>query len=292
MQLNVFHQTKYRFSKPLIDVIQLLRLSPLSCTSQSVLHWRIDVDCDARLREARDGYGNITNMLYVSRPVTELAITATGRIITEDRNGVVQGIPGDLPYEVFLRSTPLTQVDAALSELAREVAGREGTALGKLHFLNQALHQRMTFDGASTDSSTTAADAFANKRGVCQDFAHVFIAVARQAGLPARYVSGHLYRRDGDQRQSASHAWVEASVDELGWVAFDPSNGICADDAYVRIAIGLDYSEAAPVAGVRRGGGTEEMSVDVQVSSVTRRSQSQSQWQSGGGSQSQSQTQA
>ena len=82
MRLAVQHRTRYRFSRPVTDIIQALRLTPQSCLSQTVLEWRIDVDCDARLRESRDGYGNIVHMLYVNAPVTELAITATGRVIT------------------------------------------------------------------------------------------------------------------------------------------------------------------------------------------------------------------
>lgn len=85
-------------------------------------------------------------------------------------------------------------------------------------------------------------------------------------GTPARYVSGHLFRRDGQEQQPAAHAWTEAHVAGFGWVGFDPANGICADDAYVRVATGLDYSGAAPLSGARTGGGEENLSVDVRVS--------------------------
>lgn len=275
MRLNVFHRTRYVFTRPLTDVIQLLRLTPSSCLTQTVLEWRIDVDCDARLRESRDGYGNIVHMLYVNRPVTELAITAAGRVITENRAGVVEGLPNDLPRDVFLRPTALTLPDEALRALGVGLGG-EG-ALAKMHALNAALFAGMIFCADSTTAATPAAKAYAERRGVCQDFAHIFIAVARTIGIPARYVSGHLFRRDGNGAQSASHAWAEAWVDDLGWVAFDPTNGICADDAYIRIAAGLDYGEAAPVVGARRGGGDEQMTVEVQVGRTARRSQTQSQ---------------
>ncbi len=292
MQLSVHHETVYRFSKPLEGVIQLLRLTPLSCISQNVLDWRIDVGCDARLRESRDGYGNVTHMLYVDQPVDLLTLSATGRVLTEDTAGVVQGLPGDLPSPVFLRPTPLTQPDDALQDLAAAAVLKGGTDLEKLHRLNSAIHGRMKFDTASSHSATTAAEAYAARRGVCQDFAHIFIAVARMAGLPARYVSGHMFRGPDEPGQDAGHAWGEAWVPDLGWVAFDPGSGLCADDRYVRVAHGLDYREAAPIVGERRGGGTEEMSVKVQVSEIVRRSQSQSQSQAGpGGSQAQSQSQ-
>ena len=292
MRLDLLHRTRYAFTRPLTDVVQLLRLTPTSCLTQTVLDWRIDVDCDARLRESRDGYGNLIHMLYVNQPVTSLAITASGRVITENRSGVVQGLPGDLPPEVFLRSTELTAPGDALNGLAADVAADREHVLASLHDLNAAIHRRMTFDAGATEATTPAADAYAKGRGVCQDFAHIFIAVARAAGVPARYVSGHLFRRDGAVDQPAGHAWAEAWVPDLGWVAFDPTHGLCADEAYVRIAGGLDYRDSAPLAGARRGGGTEDMTVEVQVSRGASRSQRQSQRQSGGGAQSQSQSQS
>ena len=114
-----------------------------------------------------------------------------------------------------------------------------------------ALNREMTFDTDPTQSATTAAEAFALRRGVCQDLTHIFIAAARQLGIPARYVGGHFYRADGVTAQEAGHAWAEAYVEHLGWVGFDPTNGIGTTDAHVRVAIGLDYLGAAPVRGTR-----------------------------------------
>lgn len=290
MRLGVNYTTSYRYSEPTDGVIQLLRLTPLSYSSQTVLDWRVDVDCDAKVRQGSDGYGNVTHMLYLDQKVQALNVSVTGRVLTQDRAGVVQGLPGDLPPDVFLRSTLLTHSDDALRELGSALEHQGGTELEKLHRLTHAIHLRMEFDAARTVAGTTAAEAFAVRRGVCQDFAHIFIAVARQLNIPARYISGHLFRRDGQAHQPAAHAWAEAWVGGLGWVAFDPANGICADEAYIRVATGLDYREAAPVAGARRGGGTEELSVDVHVRQIESRSQSQSQ-SSTGGHQSQSQQQ-
>ena len=115
----------------------------------------------------------------------------------------------------------------------------------------------MAFDTNPTGTTTTAAQAFALKRGVCQDLSHIFIAAARSLGVPARYIGGHFHRGDGVIEQEAGHAWAEAFVPDLGWVAFDPTNGISATDAHVRVAVGLDYLGAAPVRGSRQGGGAE-----------------------------------
>ncbi len=149
-----------------------------------------------------------------------------------------------------------------------------------LHALNVTLKEQLTFDVQATGAYTPADQSYAQRRGVCQDFTHIFIAVARSMGVPARYVSGHLFRRDGRAEQQAGHAWAEAWVPALGWVAFDPTHGVCADDAYVRVAHGLDYSDAAPIAGARHGGGDEMMSVEVVVGERPLRSQQRSQAQS------------
>jgi transglutaminase-like putative cysteine protease len=277
MQLAVRHVTTYCYSRPARGIIQLLRATPASFAGQNVLDWRIDVDCDARLREGRDGYGNLTHMLYVDKPVSRLSVSVNGRVLTEDRAGVVQGLPHDLPPQVFGRATPLTQAGPAIVALARSIDAGPDLALGRLHNLNHRLYETMRFDTEATQADTSAEQAAAAGHGVCQDFAHMFIASARLLGVPARYVSGHLFRRDGAHAQEASHAWAEAWVGDLGWVAFDPTNGISADDAYVRVACGLDYRDAAPVAGARSGGGAEDLTVEVAVSETQAQAQSQSQ---------------
>jgi transglutaminase-like putative cysteine protease len=275
MRLHIRHSTFYRYAEPVRSVIQLLRVTPASFTGQTVLDWRVDVDCDARIREGRDGYGNIIHMLYVDRPVRDLGISVTGRVLTDDEMGMVRGLPIDLPPQVFCRQTPLTEPGESLAGFAEEAWNAGTVTLDRLHFMSSALHQRMRFDTRATEVETLAEEALAAGHGVCQDFAHIFIGAARRLGIPARYVSGHLFRRDGAVLQEAAHAWVEAWVEDLGWVAFDPTNGKCADDAYVRIACGLDYRDAAPIAGARRGGGAEELVVEVAV-------REQSQWQTQG----------
>jgi transglutaminase-like putative cysteine protease len=123
----------------------------------------------------------------------------------------------------------------------------------------------MEYDTAPTYATTTAAEAFALKRGVCQDLTHIFIAAARSLNVPARYVGGYFRRDDGVVAQDAGHAWAEAFVPGLGWVAFDAANGMCATDAHVRVAVGLDFLGAAPVRGMRYGGAGEKLAVSVHV---------------------------
>lgn len=281
MQLNVHYTTTYRYEQPPRRIIQLLRVTPASFTGQAVLDWRIDVDCDAKLREDRDGYGNIVHRLYIDRPIRSLAVTVAGRVLTEDKAGIVQGLPHDLPPIVFLRNTSLTESGPAIDRMAEWLQSGDDPALDKLHRLAMRLHDDMRFDTDATGVETRAESALAEGHGVCQDFSHIFIAAARRAGIPARYISGHLFRRDGEHVQEAAHAWAEAYVEGLGWTAFDPVNGISADDAYIRVACGLDYKDAAPVAGARAGGGAEDLSVEVRVSEATSgAAQAQAQFQS------------
>ncbi len=135
--------------------------------------------------------------------------------------------------------------------------------LDLMHRLMDGIRDRLRFDADTTGPGTSASEAFALRHGVCQDFAHIFIAAARHLGFPSRYVSGYMLHNDGRREHEAGHAWAEALVADLGWVGFDPTNGICPTEAYVRVAIGLDYLGAAPVRGARYGGDGETLSVRV-----------------------------
>ena len=178
---------------------------------------------------------------------------------------------------VFLRETPLTRPDAAIADFARSIAG--GPPLSRMHALMAALKAEVAFEVGATSAAHTAAESFAQRRGVCQDHAQIFIAAARQLGVPARYVSGHLSRQDGQHDQEAAHAWAEAWVEDLGWVGFDPANGICPTEHYVRVAVGLDALGATPIRGTSYGGGQESLTVALHVRPVQ---QTQQQLQSRG----------
>ncbi len=129
----------------------------------------------------------------------------------------------------------------------------------------ETLHKEVKFDTSSTQSDTTAAEAMKNRHGVCQDFSHIFISVSRLLGQPTRYVTGYLAMEETGEIAEAHHAWVEAEVAGLGWVGFDPANGVSPDEKYVRLACGLDATTAAPIRGVRRGYGNESLEVSVSV---------------------------
>lgn len=265
MRIRIDQETRYHYDAPVRAVSQMLRLTPRPHDGQHIVRWRVDVDVDGRLRATEDAFGNTMHFLAADGPLETMTLTVTGEVETTDTVGVITGLPEPLAPEVFLRDTPLTEPNGELCAFARDTVRGTDDRLEQLHRLLGAIHADVTYDTRSTTVATSAAEAFAQKRGVCQDLSHIFIASARHVGIPARYVSGHLARSDGLIEQEATHAWAEALVDGLGWVGFDVTNAACPGERHVRIACGFDYLSAAPVRGSRIGGGTERLSVRLAV---------------------------
>jgi transglutaminase-like putative cysteine protease len=256
-------------------VTPLLRLTPRNHEGQYVVNWSIEISEDCLLHQHEDAFGNITHSFTAEGPFDQLAITVGGEVEMQDTHGLVRGAVEYFPPALYLRETDLTHADAAIIEFAESTRAsvEPGNTLALLHELLNGLNREITFDTNPTQAATTAAEAFKLRRGVCQDLTHVFIAAARQLGIPARYIGGHFYRGDGVTSQEAGHAWVEAYVDNLGWIGFDPANGISTTDAHVRVAAGLDYLGASPVRGTRFGGSGETLKVAVHVDQARQQSQ-------------------
>jgi transglutaminase-like putative cysteine protease len=264
MRLNIRHETTYRYATPAARAIEVLRLTPRGHDGQYVVNWRIDIDRDCRLDQTADPFGNTMHNFTVEGPLDSLSIVAGGTVETTDTSGVLNGQVERFPPVVFLRETALTAADDRIRAFAQEVAAAtRPDRLTLMHAIMAGIRARMRFKIDATDTGTSAVEAFALGHGVCQDFAHVFIAVARHLGIPARYAGGYLLRPEIEQ--SAGHAWAEALIEGLGWVGFDPTNGVCPTDAYVRVAAGLDYLGAAPVRGVIFGGTGEKLDVRVSI---------------------------
>ncbi|HTQ83232.1 MAG TPA: transglutaminase family protein [Pseudolabrys sp.] len=274
MRIRISHATTYHYDAPPKTVTQMLRLTPRNHNSLYVVNWRIDLSQDCELHQHEDAFGNFTHSFTADGPFRQLSIAVDGEVDTQDTSGVVTGTVERFPPALFLRETELTQPDSAIIDFAEATrAGGGGDTLSLLHDLLREVHREIAYDADPTHAATTAAEAFKMRCGVCQDLTHIYIAAARQLGIPARYVGGHFYRDDGVTAQDAGHAWAEAHIDGLGWVGFDPANKICATDAHVRVAVGLDYFGAAPVRGTRFGGSGETMTVAVQVAQARQQSQ-------------------
>lgn len=273
MRIRIDYETRYAYARAARFIVQSLRLTPRSTEGQQVRDWRIETDVDTRLRRSEDAFGNIVHTLYTENPTQALTIRVTGEVSTVDTGGVLRSGPERLSPLVYLRDTPLTHADAALRAFAEQVG--EGDDLTRLHQLMSLIHGSVAFMVGATTATHTAADAFAQRQGVCQDHAQIFIACARRLGIPARYVSGHLNRTDGLIDQDAAHAWAEAWVEGLGWVGFDAANGIAPTENYVRVASGLDALGASPIRGTSYGGGQETMTVALRVRQMQQNQQQQ-----------------
>jgi transglutaminase-like putative cysteine protease len=271
MRLRVAHSSVYLYDPPATSVIQVLRLTPRNHDGQYVEHWRIDVTPDVRLAAHEDAFGNISHVFTADGPLERLRVEVVGEAETQNTDGIVRGTVERFPPSLFLRDTALTQADLAVREFAAGIRAERGDdVLAQLHGLLDRLYQDTAQDtahdkpvgnGGATVPFATAAQTFAAKRGTAADLAQLFIGAAHCLDIPARYVSGYCRRANSD----AGHAWAEAYVPGLGWVAFDPANGLCPTEGHVRVAIALDVLGAAPVRGTRSGPGNETAAVAITV---------------------------
>jgi transglutaminase-like putative cysteine protease len=274
MRIHIVHETAYQYETPASSAIEILRLTPRNHDGQYIVRWRIELDHDCRLDPFEDAYGNLAHAFTVDGPVNKLTIRVEGEVETQDTNGIVRGSTERFPPSLFLRTTQLTTADAAIMQFADSAMEQQKRdPLKTMHELVARIYEGFVFDADPNTPAMSAAECMALKRGVCQDYAQVFVACARHLKIPARYVSGYFHRVDGVTQQEAGHAWAEAYLPKLGWVAFDPANGISATDQHVRVAAALDSRGAAPVRGLRFGGTGEKLSVAVEVEQSQRQAQ-------------------
>ena len=262
MRLKISHRTEYRYDAPVSYALQRLRLVPRGGPTQKVLSW--DVTVSGAKEEVRflDHFENDTRLLSILGDTQSITIEAAGEVETYNTAGVFGEHRGFAPLWLFQHETALTTAGDGVRELADSIA--PGSDLDRLHRLMAAVEQRVVYTAGATHAGTTAEEALKLGSGVCQDHAHVFAAAARRMGFPARYVSGYLMMNETID-QAASHAWAEAHVPMLGWVAFDASNGISPDERYVRMATGRDFRDATPVSGIRLGWAEEQLAVVITV---------------------------
>jgi transglutaminase-like putative cysteine protease len=265
MLLTVDHVTRYSYDQPVRGVVQSHRLTPSVYEGQRVLDWEVTVTDGVRGGGFRDGAGDWVQGWTVAGPVTEILVTVRGTVATTDTAGMLTGYRESLRPECYLRATRPTEADAGLTALAEAaMVGADGP-LEAAHRLSRAVEAAIAYRPGVTHAHTTAAEALALGEGVCQDHAHALIAVARARGLPARYVSGYLHSGADGAAHEAAHAWAEVWIDGLGWIGFDPANGCCPDDRYIRLGSGLDAQDASPIRGIARGPGVERLDVTVAV---------------------------
>jgi transglutaminase-like putative cysteine protease len=264
MQLHIRHETCYRYEHAVKYSIQSLRLTPRRDAGQRSLSWRIVAP--GRRVEQTDAHGNITHLLTYEEPHREVSIIVSGVVDTAGSVNPVLANEGPLAPLAYLAPTPLTRVDARIREFSAQSFAGAGPLPERLERLAADLHAAIRYQSGVTSVSDDAATVLARGEGVCQDHAHLFIACCRAAGVPARYVSGYFHTGDGGE--IATHAWADAWLGgDRGWLSLDLTHRTLAGEEHCRLAVGRDYLDAAPVRGVRQGGGGESMQVGVVVAS-------------------------
>lgn len=277
MKLQIQHTTTYRYSQPLLYTVQTLHLWPVSSACQAVESW--DLRVPGALYRQPDIEGNrVHSFSRLARPeqaLHELRITAQGVVSTR---GVAEFTDPDgaPPPGLYRRPTPLAEPHPrmalwAVQTLPALMAARargEAPSVADLLALTNAVADKVRYRKGETGVDTTALEAFDWELGVCQDQAHVMVAVCRSIGLPARYVSGYFHA--ADEPELASHAWVDVCLDEgqRRWISLDVTHRCPTDERHVRLAAASDYAACLPVRGLRRGGGEEQMSVQVRISAL------------------------
>jgi transglutaminase-like putative cysteine protease len=258
MLLNIQHETRYVYEYPIHYSLQHLRLTPRQDSNQRTLDWQIFVKGNKHLQI--DGHGNIGHWLTLEQPTQEILITVKGTIQTT-KYFCFQETNQFAPF-LYLTSTPLTHFNDEIRDFTQQKINNFKD-LDALKALMNGIADRMQFESGSSHVHDTALQAFERQRGVCQDYAHLFVACCRSVGISARYVSGYFFT--GDDGHIASHAWADAWLESFGWVSCDATHRTFTNESYCRLAVGRDYLEACPVRGVRQGGGLEQMYVHVQV---------------------------
>ncbi|MBV8032498.1 MAG: transglutaminase family protein [Betaproteobacteria bacterium] len=297
MRLHVVHETSYAYSSPVVLSHQLLHLTPRALPWQSCESHRIELEPAAgEVAERADYYGNRTVHALVAVPHDSLTVRARSEVLVKPRAAAALGMPRVAWEAVRARLAPIggqAPVEAAefayesphverLRELAdyavKSFTARRGMLEASLD-LARRIHRDFKFDRTATSVSTPIRQVLKERRGVCQDFAHLMIGCLRSIGLAARYVSGYILTTPPPGRPrlvgaDASHAWIsvwcgKGAEGEGGWVDIDPTNNCIVDDSHVTLAWGRDFADVTPMRGVILGGGSQQLAVRVTVRPAT-----------------------
>jgi transglutaminase-like putative cysteine protease len=287
MKFEVSHKTHYTYSSPVVQSQHLVHMSPRQRQRQATRHHSLIVEPAPVVRyEGSDAFGNPVVILEIEVPHKELILHARSTIevmppttvpLSEstawdrlDDGLSSQGQGLDLDVIQFRCASRLTTANLDIADYASASFAAGRPILESAADLNRRIFTDFRFDPTATDISTPIAHVFRQRRGVCQDFAHLTLACLRAMRIPSRYVSGYIMTRPPPgqpklQGADASHAWVSVWSPEAGWVDFDPTNGLIVSDEHITIAHGRDYDDVSPISGVLLGGGEHTVAVGVDV---------------------------
>jgi transglutaminase-like putative cysteine protease len=276
------HHTRYRYSRPVSQSVMEVRMHPRSEGSQRCFTFQLSVSPRARIFSFRDHVGNMVHHFDIPGNHKQLTIIADSLVDVEAPlplpdlldPGAWEELDNMIAHDDYwdmLMPSEFARPSPELDELAREfgVQRRDGRdPLELMRYLNSSLYRSLSYAKESTNVDSPIEDALRSRQGVCQDFAHIMIALVRNLRVPCRYVSGYMHHgSDNSDRSSegATHAWVEALLPGLGWVGFDPTNDLIAAGRHIRTAIGRDYADVPPTMGTMQGKAATELQVRVRV---------------------------
>lgn len=267
-RITVVHTTAFTYTDPIAESVMEVRLEPVADLGQRLLDFTLSVTPRVAADRYVDGFGNAVHHFTIQAPHSRLTVTA--RSVVETMAETPAGDPeeGLAPLDLLLFRPPVIDVTGVrrLAQRYRAPAGAPASSVaGALDALALGISRDFVYDTKSTDVSTAVDRVLELKAGVCQDFAHLFIAVLRAMDVPARYVSGYIHGGGPGTLRGASHAWAEAWLPGLGWVGYDATHPIRTGPHHVRVAVGRDYRDAAPTRGVYVGAAQSKMSVMVRT---------------------------
>lgn len=285
-KLRVLHTTKYTYDKPVQRSVHKLHLCPINDWDQRVLAHTLTIKPEVSTLEFEDVFGNWATTFELNDPYTELSLIADSIVELHDtdpfafaKKKIHPSFPLVwMPWEQamlapYLRplELPDTQIQELFDYAMSFVQKNDGDLMETLFAINLTLFREYKYVPGSTNLQTTPYDVFVNKQGVCQDFANLFICLARLLNIPARYTCGYIYTGNvGETRASsdATHAWVQLYIPSIGWKGFDPTNGVLPETGHIRVGYGRHYRDVTPTAGTLFSPAQETMSIDVTVTEV------------------------
>jgi transglutaminase-like putative cysteine protease len=290
MLYAVTHTTKYRYTDSVSLCHNLVHLRPRVVPGQTCHHSQLLVRPEPRaIRQYHDYFGNPIALFTIQEPHRDLAITATHDIEVTAKEAVrredsigweaareamtTERTPALLEAVAFTFASKYVPRTAVLAAYAAPSFTPNRCLLDAVTDLTERIHKEFRYDAKATTLATPLGEVLQQRRGVCQDFAHLAIGCLRSLGLAARYVSGYLQTRGPAGRErligaDASHAWFSVYCPGIGWVDFDPTNNIIPSEQHITVAWGRDYEDISPIKGVILGGGSHTMSIAVDVAAV------------------------